>query len=76
MHRSKHVACLQSGATSASLVGKKAGYPKLRFDLTKLQGTEASDAMGSISLEMFKVFRLQAASLSSGQFCRLCRCFN
>ncbi|KAG0621416.1 hypothetical protein M758_3G018200 [Ceratodon purpureus] len=57
---------INEGATSATLSGQKAERsPKLRFVLTKLQGKEASDVMGSISVEMFKVFRSQAASLSS-----------
>lgn len=59
-------AMVHEGATSAILSGQKAERnPKLRFRLTKLHGTAASDAMGSISVEMFKVFRSQAASLSS-----------
>jgi hypothetical protein len=68
----EQVGFLQPGATSASLSGQKAAhYPKLRVSLTKLQGTAASDAMGSISVEMFKAFRSQAASLSSGKFSQL-----
>lgn len=55
-----------AGATSASVGGqKKRESPKVRFDLTKLEGTAASDAMGTISVEIFKVCRSQAASLSS-----------
>lgn len=61
--------CFLLGATSAKLVGQKAkGTPKFRVKLTKLQGIAATDAMGTISVEMFNVFRSQAASLSSGQF--------
>lgn len=59
-------AIASEGATSAKLVGQKAkGTPKFRVKLTKLQGIAATDAMGTISVEMFNVFRSQAASLSS-----------
>lgn len=54
------------GATSATVWGQKArGTPKIRVNLTKLEGTSASDAMGTLSAEMFKVYRSQVDSLSS-----------
>ncbi|XVE83366.1 hypothetical protein DITRI_Ditri16bG0083500 [Diplodiscus trichospermus] len=47
-----------SDTKSAKLVAQKSkGMPRISFSLTKLTGSAASDAMASLSLELFKAFR-------------------
>ncbi|GMJ08619.1 hypothetical protein like AT5G64010 [Hibiscus trionum] len=45
-------------AKSAKLVAQKSkGMPRISFSLTELTGSSASDAMATLSLELFKAFR-------------------
>lgn len=56
------------GATSAKIIAQKSkGMPRISMSLEKLADPLTSDAMGSISVELFKAFKQKSDVLMTGE---------